>query len=343
CKINDKISYLKDYFFVRNGLILIKDAFFILKQGTNLKVNENDISIKIDKEFHVLRDAEKRRLKKIYKSKSIIPYGFEKLESIGYLIYFNKNEFITSNPEERNKLIKQKYPTLSLYISQYEKYLKQILINAKENPHDIYFPRRGSLITIVDDIRKQRLIDLEPFYDNRPKIFFKYISKENMFGYSDNPYFATSDTYFLWPNSKYDKGFYLFLIAYLNSKLVRFLFKAKNISIKRSKTKLENGLLIPNLNLFNSKRELSIISLIKLLSSWLIEFNLLDKSDVLRNLNEKIHASEFFTFYNDESILVALKERNQIYIKGFIDKLFFLLFNLDEEEIDYLMKKYYNF
>ncbi|MFX0056842.1 MAG: Eco57I restriction-modification methylase domain-containing protein, partial [Candidatus Heimdallarchaeota archaeon] len=44
CKINDKISYLKDYFFVRNGLILIKDEFFILKQGTNLKVNENDIS-----------------------------------------------------------------------------------------------------------------------------------------------------------------------------------------------------------------------------------------------------------------------------------------------------------
>lgn len=343
CKINDKITFLKDFFIVRNGLILIKDDIFILKPGNNIKVNGNDISVKIGKDFYVLENLEKTRLKKIYKSKSIIPYGFKKQLFNGFLIYFNKNEFTISDFEERNKLIEEKYPTLSSYIFQYEKVLKKILLNAKENVYDIYFPRRGSFIVKSDDERNQQLIDLECFYDSGPKIFFKYISNENMFGYSDNPYFATSDTYFLWPKSDFDKDYYLFLIAYLNSKLVKFLFKAKNISIKRSKTKLENGLLIPNLELIHSKKDLSIISLIKLLSLWLIQFNISNDLDILDNLNNEIRTLDFFSYYNDNEILVALKEKDQIQIKEFIDILLFRLFKLDHEEIDYLMKKYYNF
>jgi len=343
CRSNDKTMYLKDFFIVRNGLILIKDDIFILKPRNNIKVNGKDISIKIGREFYTLEDLEKVRLKKIYKSKCIKPYGFENNGFNSYLIYFNKNEFAVSNPEERNKLIEQKYPTLSLYIRQYEKELKQILLNAKENPSDIYFPRRGSFIIKFDDKGRQKLVDLEPFYDNGPKIFFKYISEINMFGFTDNPYFATSDTYFLWPISNYDKGTYYFLIAYLNSKLVKFLFKAKNISIKRSKTKLENGLMIPNLELFDSKKERSIISLIKLLSLWLIQFNLSNEFNALDNLNNEILSLKPFSSYNDNSISVALKERDQKQVKKIIDMLFFRLFKLDEKEIDYLMKKYYNF
>ena len=90
--------------------------------------------------------------------------------------------------------------------------------------------------------------------ENDKKIFLKYISNENIFGFSDSSYFATSDTYFLWPKNSETKLEldYTFLLAYLNSKLVYFLFKAKNISIKRSKTKLEYGLPVPNINNFNS-------------------------------------------------------------------------------------------
>ncbi|MFX1556156.1 MAG: Eco57I restriction-modification methylase domain-containing protein [Promethearchaeota archaeon] len=343
CRINDKNGYLKDYFIVRNGLILIKDDIFILKPKINIKVKGKDFFIKIGKYFYKLEDSEKIRLKKIYKSKCIKPYGFENHGISNYLIYFNKNEFAVSNPEERNKLIEQKYPTLSLYIRQYEKEIKQILTNAKENPSDIYFPRRGSFIIKFDDNRKQRLVDLEPFYDNGPKIFFKYISEINNFGFSDNSYYATSDTYFLWPISNYDKGMYYFLIAYLNSKIVEFLFKAKNISIKRSKTKLENGLMIPNLELFKAKKERSIISLIKLLSLWLIQFNLSNEFKALENSNNEILALNTFSKYNDNSISVALKERDQEQVKKSIDKLLFRLFKLDEKEIVYLMKKYYNF
>ncbi|MEJ2248731.1 MAG: TaqI-like C-terminal specificity domain-containing protein [Candidatus Lokiarchaeota archaeon] len=98
------------------------------------------------------------------------------------------------------------------------------------------------------------LCDLEPWYEQGQKIFFSYISKENVFGYTESPYYATSDTYFLWPGENSIEINYFFIIAYLNSELVKFLFSAKNIKIKRSKTKLENNLAIPNMNI-ETKRE----------------------------------------------------------------------------------------
>ena len=105
---------------------------------------------------------------------------------------------------------------------QYEEELREILINAKENPNDFYFPRRGSFIRQSEGEDKANLIDLEPLYDKAEKIFFKFISKENIFGYSNISYYATSDTYFLWPQVVDKKIDYLFILAYLNSKLIYF-------------------------------------------------------------------------------------------------------------------------
>jgi hypothetical protein len=339
CKKDNKKLVVKDFFVIRNGLILIKDEIFILKLNENLKILNNSFYIKIKNKFNELNKNEKLRLKKIYKGKSIKPYGYENESFIGYLIFFNKDEIYKNKRINVDEFLKKKYPNLLRYLHQYKEQLQEIIARAHENINDIYFPRRGSLIVKRDSQGKQEFVDLEPYYENGKKIFFKYISNENIFGFTENPYYATSDTYFLWPKSNIINIDYLFLIAYLNSKLVRFLFKARNISIKRSKTKIENGLLIPNLDLFCSTRELSIITLIRLISSWLINFK---AKENLETLKEKIQTSEVFSLYKDDKISLALNERNHVYIKKFVDNLIFNLFNLKEENIDYLIKKYYN-
>ena len=310
CKISGKVSTIQDYFIIRNGLILINDNIFILHEGKELKIENNNYYLRINGKFMELNEFEKERLKKIYKSKSIKTYGYNNDDFIGYLLYFNKSQFKHTSLVKRNKLIEQKYPTLTKYIKQFELKLREILINAKENPDDYYFPRRGSFIRILEEKGKEKLLDLEPFYDNKQKIFFKYISNENIFGYSHDPYYATSDTYFLWPllNKQID---YLFTLAYLNSKIVSFLYKAKNISIKRSKTKLEHGLPMPNLNNFKSNDKSATVDLIKNLVFLLINNN---ENDISKKT-----------------------------IQNTIDTLFFNLFNLNEIALNDLLSKYYNF
>jgi len=304
CKADGKVSYLKDIFLIRNGMILIKDEYFILNEGKNLKIEEDNLLIKVADDYIKLLEVEKQQLKKIYKSRSIKPYSYEKDDPIGYVIYINKNKFDSKNLSERNILIQKEYPNLSRYINQYENELKTILINAKENQKDIYFPRRGAYIRKKNEENKEILFDLEPLYDKANKIFFKYISSENMFGYTEDSYYATSDTYFLWPKKSNDEIDYPFILAYLNSKLVNFLFKAKNISIKRSKTKLEELLPIPNLNRFTSEKDKKIIEIIRSLSLKMIK--------------------------TPENLII-----------GKIDELFFQLFNLNENKIDPLINKFY--
>ncbi|MFX1481265.1 MAG: Eco57I restriction-modification methylase domain-containing protein, partial [Promethearchaeota archaeon] len=240
CKTDGLVLKLKDFFIIRNGLILINDNIFILKEGKQIKKQNNDFYIQVNGKFIKLNEIEKTRLKKVYKSKSIRSYGFDNNSYTGYAVYFNKNQFQDLSHEVRNKILEEKYPVLTSYIKQFEPELKAILLNAKENPSDLYFPRRGSFIKTIDNKNKQKLRDLEPFYDNSKKLFFKFISEKNIFGYSNKSYYATSDTYFLWPKNQENSNLdYLFILAYLNSKLVFFLYKAKNIEIKRSKTKLE--------------------------------------------------------------------------------------------------------
>jgi len=340
CKVNGKVTLLKDYFVIRNGLILIKDSIFILSENRNLLVKDNDFFILINGEFIKLNKTEKFRLKKIYKSKSVKTYGYNKEEHIGYVIYFNKNEFNSKTAQERNHFIEIKYPNLSKYLKQFETELKDILINAKENPKDIYFPRRGSFIRIYEGNQVERLIDLEPFYDSHSKIFFKFITDRNIFGYSNEQYYATSDTYFLWPKSKEKDINYLFILAYLNSKITNFLFKSKNITIKRSKTKLEQTLPIPQFENFKTPHKHEIINLIKDLTNILINIHI-----DFENLINKFSSLGYYSIrnYNElkKKIINAIENKNSTFIKDTIDTLFFQLFELNQIELKYLLKEYY--
>ncbi|MHA1986570.1 MAG: Eco57I restriction-modification methylase domain-containing protein [Promethearchaeota archaeon] len=343
CKHNGHISRIQDYFIIRNGLILINDNIFILKEGKELKIESNNYYVKVSDNYLKLNEIEKKRLKRIFKSKSIKPYGYDTENSIGYILYFNKDEFNQEQSSNRNESIEQKYPTLSKYLKQFEIKLRKILINAKENPNDFYFPRRGSFIRRSGEDGKEILIDLEPSYDGKQKIFFKFISNKNIFGYAQEPYFATSDTYFLWPlpHAKID---YLFTLAYLNSKLVSFLFKAKNIDIKRSKTKLENGLPMPNLKNFKSKEKREIIDLIKALTSLLV--NTLD-DNLPKNIRDLCLSNlipENFSYLINRIKLKTnngLEKENNNMIQEIIDRLFFILFNLKKNEVNKLLKEYY--
>lgn len=345
CIIKGKTTFLKDYFIIRNGLILIKDEIFILNPKENLKCRDNDVFVKIKGEFVKLNEEEKKRLKKIYKSRSIRSYGYKMDDFHGYIIYFNKEEFKNRDKNKRNELFKKKYPVLMSYLHQYKEELEKILTNAKESVKDLYFPRRGSFIIRNGIDNERSIVNLEPLYDKNQKIFFKYILKENIFGYSEEVYYATSDTYFLWPKDDETKVDYLFFIAYLNSKLVNFLFKANNISIKRSKTKLEDQLYVPNLQRFQSDEAISKISLIKLLAMWMIQFTNIKNPHNLKEIKEKILKLKLFS--NDKNrkllneIFKSIEQNNQQSVQEIIDKLLFELFGLEEKEIDLLIEKYY--
>lgn len=346
CKIEGKTTLLKDYFVIRNGLILIKDSIFILSEEKQIKIKDNDFFIHVDGEFLKLTELEKIRLKKIYKSKSIKPYGSDQNDYVGYVIYFNKDEFKPQTSLKRIDLLRKKYPNLAKYLQQYEEELKEILINAKENSNNFHFPRRGAFIRQFEGEDKENLIDLEPLYDKAEKIFFKFISKENIFGYSNISYYATSDTYFLWPQVVDKKIDYLFILAYLNSKLIYFLFKAKNISVKRSKTKLEQGLPIPNIKNFEIKEKKSIMELIKTLTHYLIKKYDEKFNKNIENLIEKILTSDYYISTKNEAlkekVLSYLMKNDSKSIQKAIDQLIFQLFDLDEEVINKLLKEYYD-
>ena len=176
----------------------------------------------------------------------------------------------------------------------------------------------------------------------KKKIFFKYISHENIFGYSKDSYYATSDTYFLWPKRSENHIDYPFLLAYLNSNLVKFLFKAKNISIKRSKTKLEFGLPIPDLEKFQSKNDISILALIKLISEYLIRINQSKIKIKTDDFKKKLNNLDFFSNARNEELLLnilsAIKSYENYKILEIIDNLLFRFFKLDEKNINHLIE-----
>lgn len=341
CIENEKLVLLGDYFSIRNGLILIKDEIFILKENEKILIRDNDISIKINDIFTKLNPLEKKRLKKIYKSRAIKPYGYNPKELEGYLIYFDKFEFseiVNGNIESQ---ISKIYPNLTRYLKQYEQKLSEILKNAKENLRDIYYPRRGS------HIRQEKgkgLINLEPLYDNSPKIFFKFISYHNVFGYARDQYYATSDTYFLWPKKSTEFNF-LFLLAYLNSYIVQFIFKSRGLVIKRSKTKIEKGIPLPIYDKFSSKKKNLIIELIELLTQKRVYIaNPINNNDTF-GFEDEIQSNSYL---NDpeqkkfkEMIINVINDKNEEVIQAIIDDLFFQLFDLDRKRIDYLMREYY--
>ena len=349
CLNDNRVVLLKDYFIIRNGIIFIKDDIFVLSEENNLKVKDNLISILINGKYHVLSEKEKERLKLIFKSKSIKPYGHDRELPRRHAIFFNRNQFKPKIESVRNGRIEKNYPLLTAYLKQFESNLKDILVNAKENPCDVFFPRRGAFIRNLkkrNDRTGENLTDLEPLYDNAKKIFFKYISNDNIFGYSDNSYYATSDTYFLWPKVLEKELNYPFLLAYLNSKLVRFLFKAKNIKIKRSKTKLEDELPLPNMKTLQSESDPHIVGLITILSSFLLELNDPARVIVTDRFINKLREIECDMKDNKDdmfsSLYSAIKKKDGSFVQKIIDYLMFLLFDLKEKEIDYLINKYYH-
>jgi len=342
CIKNENIALLGEYFSIRNGMILIKDEIFILKENEQILIKEDDTLININNEFTKLNPLEKKRLKKIYKSRSIIPYGYLPQELEGYVIYFNKFEFSKLENEDRESQISKIYPNLTKYLKQYEQDLAEILKNAKENSRDIYYPRRGS------HIRQEKgngLTNLEPLYDKSPKIFFKFISQDNVFGYAIDQYYATSDTYFLWPK-KPTEFTSLFLLAYLNSNIVRFVFKSRGLAMKRSKTKIEKRIPLPILNGFKSKEKKSIIELIQLLTKWLVysanPISDYDAHNFRDELESTCHLNILEKKLFKEMIIKAINDKRQEDMQPIVDNLFYQLFDLDGKRIDYLMREYYD-
>ncbi len=296
-----KVLRLKDFFQIRNGIITIKDDVFILKEKNNLRIENENYFIKIGEKFLKLNEFEKKRLKKLYKGRCIQPFTFDN-EDYGWMICFDKREF-----QSRSFDPLKTYPNLIRYLSQYKDELKKTLVKCKESPDYWLFPRRGLKI---HKLRNRNAIKyLEPYYQNEKKIFFSYISNENVFGYTTKPFFATSDTYFL--HNDGIKADYNFLIAYLNSKLMRFIFLAKGLAIKRSKSKIENE--IPIITFENLKHN-----------------KLQEIYKGIQNLSIKLNNSPHQNSKKFESY------------KRAIDKLIFRLFDLDEKKIDNLVSKYYD-
>ena len=342
CIKNKNLNLLGDYFSIRNGLILIKDEIFILKENEQIIFDGDDILIKINDKFTKLNPLEKKRLKKIYKSRAVIPYGYLLEEKEGYLLFINKSDFEHFKIGDRENQISKIYPNISKYLKQYEQELKETLKNANENSYDLYFPRRGSHIR---QSRDKGLVNLEPLYDNSPKIFFKFISQENIFGYALDQYYATSDTYFLW-SKKPTEFSLLFLLAYLNSKIVAFLFKSKSLAVKRSKTKIENGIPLPTFSLLKSTEKHSIIELIQLLTEWLVYSTKPFKQSDIYKFSSQLESIHYFNsaenLTHKEMIIKAMNDKDESYIQEFINNLFYQLFDLDGNRIDYLIKEYYN-
>ena len=333
CKKERKIQVLGDLFSIRNGLILIKDEIFILKENQDIFFNEEGIQIKIGEHLTRLNSFEVNRIKKIYKSRAIKRFGYNPKDLEGFLIYFNKNM------KALDQTIVIKYPNLIRYLNQYKEELISILKNAKESPSNLYYPRRGSHIK---QIGEKNLVDLENFYDGSPKIFFKFISQDNIFGFCSEEYYATSDTYFLWAKNNVNYEPY-FTLAYLNSKIVNFIYKARNLALKRSKTKIERGIPIPILNDSLTEENRLIVNIIKKLSRWIVSKVISKDLSSKENLSEELGALRSMDSIDRNEFEQALRCNNIEYFQNIIDQLFYQFFNIDGKQIDYLINKYYNF
>jgi len=127
---------------------------------------------------------------------------------------------------------------------------------------------------------------------------------------------------------------------------VHFLYNAKNILIKRNKTKLEHGLPIPHIKNFSSEEKKNIIEFIKVLTSCLMKSQFSNQNKyVERTIKKLLRLRYFSSLENDQfqsRLIKAAENHNKGLIQMRLDTLFFQLFDLDENKIDYLLKKYYS-
>ena len=104
--------------------------------------------------------------------------------------------------------------------------------------------------------------------------------------------------------------------------------KTKNVKIKRSKTKLEDEIPIPNTNLFQTPSQVEIIGIIRYIASNLIE------NSVFIDFSKFIKLKEL-------SPITYSQIKNEKIPRKIIDILIFTLFDLPEKDIDNLIEKYY--
>ncbi|MHA1147766.1 MAG: N-6 DNA methylase [Promethearchaeota archaeon] len=301
-------THIGDYFEIRNGITTIADDYFILtdeklkilnnnyfvkiESTKEMKLNQKKLLIKEYQEIMLrilrLKDpkADKSKfeqhkffffdnegilwlrlseigltkIKKSYKTPAIYRHGLKITESIGKMIFFNKELEIYD------------CPALLLYLRQYKDILVKKLLGYNEwttgRPDKWVTIRRGGMVKLWNKERRKTMnTDLEMYYESKPKIFFNYIMKtNNIFGFYDGQMVATSDLYFFHHTKKDIKISYI--LAYLNSKLMSFFFANRPITIKRSKSNIENDVPV---FLPRNKNEKSLCNLISILERKLIK------------------------------------------------------------------------
>ena len=249
----DIIKYIKDFFIIRAGIMTTADVYFILtpnilhiekkryllkiESSKNLKRSEkqaliNKISGEIDDDGYVwlkLSDTERNQLFDLCKTPSVYRHGLDISKKVGKLIYFDKDDYYNN------------CPALIKYLEQFKDDIVNKLEGYKETspsrPNKWITLRRGVIITLPD--RKRRI--LKEFYKKSPKIFYNYrVGNNNIFGFTNQKMVAVTDMYFF---HKFGEKINLYyILAYLNSKIIKFYFKERPIELHRHKSNVENDI-----------------------------------------------------------------------------------------------------
>ncbi|MFW9873644.1 MAG: N-6 DNA methylase [Candidatus Thorarchaeota archaeon] len=246
-------AYIKDFFIIRAGVMTTADEYFILtpdilrikknryflkiESSKNLKRSEkqtliNRIIGEIDDAGYIwleLSDREKKQLLDLYKTPSVYRHGLDISKRAGKLIYFD------------NDIYYNNCPALIKYLEQFKGDIVKKLEGYKETspsrPNKWITLRRGASITLPD--RKRR--KLEEFYKKSPKIFYNYrVGNDNIFGFTNQQMVAVTDMYFFHKYGKKISTYYI--LAYLNSKIMKFFFKERPIELHRHKSNVENDI-----------------------------------------------------------------------------------------------------
>jgi len=249
----DVIKHIIDYFIIRVGVLTTSDDAFILSPDI-LKINKNRYLLKIEDSINLKRSektklielhngeidnigyvwlelssAGKNRLMDLYKTPSVYPHGLDLSKRVGHLIFFeNEKEY-------------HDCPVLIRYLSQFKTSVLEKLEGYNEltptRPNKWITLRRGATITLPD--RKKR--ELFEYYRKKPKIFYNYrVGNNNIFGFSKKHMVAATDMYFFHKYGEKISTYYV--LAYLNSKIMKFYFKERPIELQRQKSNVENDI-----------------------------------------------------------------------------------------------------
>jgi type I restriction-modification system DNA methylase subunit len=249
----DVKKYIKDFFILRVGVMTTADEYFVIhdeilnKDGNDLYLKiKSTIDVKrsekqdllelfdgyIDSDGYVwlkLNETEKSRLIDLYKTPSVYRHGLNISKYEGKLIFF-EDESLYKN-----------CPVLIHYLSQYKTEIEGKLEDygelTSQRPNKWITVRRGGVIRLPN-YKDRNLYD---YYNSKPKIFYNYrVGNNNIFGFTDKSMIATTDMYFF--HKFGEKINVLYILAYMNSKIITFYFKERPIELMRQKTNVENDI-----------------------------------------------------------------------------------------------------